>query len=110
MGVLKITREKSIQRIAEERAQKKFPNLEVLNSYWVWEDGQQKWYEVVLVDPNHPAIKKDKDIGWITAPQHHKRALRGLTPIQKKGRGLRKKGKGVEKARPSIRAKGRKLK
>ena len=35
MGVNKITQAKSIQRIAEERVAKKYPNLEVLNSYWV---------------------------------------------------------------------------
>jgi len=31
--------EKSKQVIAEEKAARKFPNLEVLNSYWVGEDG-----------------------------------------------------------------------
>ena len=35
MGMLKITMAKSIKRIAEERVARKFPNLEVLNSYWV---------------------------------------------------------------------------
>ncbi|MFH1788393.1 MAG: 50S ribosomal protein L15e [Candidatus Altiarchaeota archaeon] len=110
MGVNKITRGKSIQRIAEERANKRFPNLEVLGSYWLWEDGQYKWFEVVLVDPSHPVIRSDKDIGWIARPAQAKRVLRGLTPAGKKGRGLRRKGKGAEKVRPSIRAKGRKAK
>ncbi|MCL5984000.1 MAG: 50S ribosomal protein L15e, partial [Candidatus Thermoplasmatota archaeon] len=32
-GINKMTLSKSIQRIAEERAQRKYPNLEVLNSY-----------------------------------------------------------------------------
>ncbi|ODS42788.1 MAG: 50S ribosomal protein L15e [Candidatus Altiarchaeales archaeon IMC4] len=107
-GVDKITPKKSIQRIAEERVQKRFPNMEVLGSYWMWEDGQYKWFEVVLVDPAHPAIMTDKDVGWICEKQHTKRALRGLTPAGKDGRGLRNKGKGAEKLRPSIRAKGRK--
>ncbi|HDI73042.1 MAG TPA: 50S ribosomal protein L15e [Candidatus Altiarchaeales archaeon] len=110
MGVTKITPAKSIQRIAEERSQKKFPNLEVLGSYWLWEDGQYKWYEVILVDPNHPVIQSDGDINWICEKQHTKRVFRGLTPAGKRGRGLRKKGKGAEKVRPSIRAKGRKAK
>lgn len=109
-GVKKITLRKSIQRIAEERAQKKFPNLEVLGSYWIWEDGQYKWYETILVDKNHPVIQSDKDLNWICEKQHTKRVFRGLTPAGKKGRGLRKKGKGAEKVRPSIRAKGRKAK
>jgi large subunit ribosomal protein L15e len=65
MGVSKYTPAKSKQLIAEERTSRKYPNLEVLNSYWVWQDGRYKWYEIILVDPNHPAIKSDKDIGWI---------------------------------------------
>ncbi len=110
MGILKITPSKSIQRIAEERAQRKYMNLEVLGSYWLFEDGQYTWYEVVMVDPNHPAIKSDKDINWISENQHTKRVFRGLTPSGKKGRGLIRKGKGAEKIRPSLRAKGRKSK
>ncbi|MGD0548947.1 MAG: 50S ribosomal protein L15e [Candidatus Bathyarchaeia archaeon] len=62
LGVTKFTRAKSLKQIAEERVAKKFPNLSVLNSYYVWEDGTSKWFEVVLVDPNHPAIKKDDTI------------------------------------------------
>ena len=65
MGVTKYTPTKSKQLIAEERTARKYPNMEVLNSYWVWQDGRYKWYEVILVDPNHPAIKSDKDLGWI---------------------------------------------
>ena len=62
LGVTKFTRAKSLKQIAEERAAKKFPNLSVLNSYYVWEDGTSKWFEVVLVDPNHPAIKRDEAV------------------------------------------------
>ena len=104
-GILKITMGKSLQRIAEERASKKYPNLEVLNSYWVGQDGKQKYYEVILVDPHHPVIKSDPKINWIG--KHKDRAGRGLTSAGKKGRGMRKKGKGTEKNRPSIRAHGR---
>src|SRR5659263_738718 len=56
LGVNRLTARKSSQRIAEERASRKFPNLEVLNSYWVGQDGKSKWYEIILVDPNHPRI------------------------------------------------------
>ena len=65
MGVKKITGAKSLRQIAEERAAKKFPNLEVLNSYLVWEDGRYKWFEVIMVDPHHPAIQNDPKINWI---------------------------------------------
>ncbi len=105
-GILKITMGKNLQRIAEERASKKYPNLEVLNSYWVGQDGKQKYYEVIMVDPHHPVIKSDPKIDWIT--NQRGRAERGLTSAGKKGRGLRHKGKGAEKIRPSIRAHDRK--
>jgi len=62
LGVTKFTRGKSLKQIAEERAARKFPNLSVLNSYYVWEDGTSKWFEVVMVDANHPVIKKDETI------------------------------------------------
>ena len=65
MGVTKYTPAKSKRLIAEERAARKYPNLEVLNSYWVWQDGRYKWFEIVMVDPSHPAIKSDKDVGWV---------------------------------------------
>ena len=66
MGVSKYTPAKSIKLIGEERVARKYPNLEVLSSYWVWEDGRSKWYEVILVDPSSPSIKSDKDVGWIS--------------------------------------------
>ena len=69
MGVKKYTPAKSIKLIAEERVARKYPNLEVLNSYWVWEDGISKWFEVILVDTNSPSIRSDKDIGWISGNQ-----------------------------------------
>ena len=62
LGVTKFTRAKSLKRIAEERVARSFPNLSVLNSYYLWEDGTSKWFEVMLVDPNHPSIKKDETI------------------------------------------------
>ncbi len=104
MGVTKYKPAKSMRLIAEERAARKFPNLEVLNSYWVWEDGRFKWFEVIMVDPSHPVIKSDKDVNWICEGAHHGRAFRGLTSAGKEVRGLRHKGLGAEKIRPSRRA------
>lgn len=95
---------KSKQVIAETRASKKHENLEVLDSYWVVEDGNYKWYEVIMVDPNHPEIESDDDINWICDKEN--RVERGLTPAAKKSRGLRNKGTGAEKVRPSQAAKG----
>ena len=91
--------DKSKQAVAEEKVARKFPNLEVLNSYWVAEDGQRKWFECILVDRFHPSIKKDKDLRWLQTGKHKGRAARGLTSAGKKGRGLRNRGRGSEKTR-----------
>ncbi|MBN2154936.1 MAG: 50S ribosomal protein L15e [Candidatus Lokiarchaeota archaeon] len=104
LGVRKITTKKNLQRIAEERAAKRFPNLVTLNSYYLIEDGRHKWFEVILVDPNHPRIIEDPKINWITHSKNKRRAFRGLTSAGKRGRGLRKKGIGAEKIRPSLKA------
>ena len=113
MGIRKITMAKNTQRIAEERVNRHFPNLEVLNSYWVGKDGKHKFFEVIMVDPHHPAIIADKDLGWISPANYGKgrgshkgRAYRGMTSAGKRGRGLHNKGKGAEKLRPSLKARG----
>lgn len=85
--------------ICEQRANKKYVNCEVLNSYYVAEDGKNVWYEVILVDKAHPQIMNDKDLNWMVYKTG--RAFRGLTSAGRKHRGLRNKGKGSEKARPS---------
>ena len=104
-GIKKITMGKSIQRIAEERSATRYPNLEVLNSYWVGEDGKNKFYEVIMIDPEHPVIKADKNMGWVSSGSSHRgRAFRGKTGAGKRGRGLLNKGKGAEKLRPSLKA------
>ena len=107
-GITKITAGKSTQRIAEERTAKRFPNMEVLNSYWVGDDGKHHYYEVILVDPVHPSIMSDPKINWITDTSNKRRVLRGKTSAGQRGRGLHKKGRGAEKVRPSIRAQGSK--
>lgn len=85
-GRVRYTPKKSAQLIAEERAARRFPNLEVLNSYWVADDGVGKWFEIIMVDPCHPAIMKDKKINWIVNKRG--RVHRGLTYQGKKMRSL----------------------
>ena len=99
MGVNRINPGKNLRWIAEERTDRKFPNLEVLNSYWVAKDGERKWFEVILVDPNHPQIKNDDDINWICDEDQSGRVYKGKTSAAKKARGLNNKGKGAEKVR-----------
>lgn len=98
---------KNYQTIAEERANKRFRNCEVLNSYYVAQDGKHALFEVILVDPQHPAVQADPVISWISDKQHRARVFRGLTSSGRKSRGLRNKGKGAEKIRPSLRAHNR---
>jgi large subunit ribosomal protein L15e len=98
----KIPAKKSKQWIVEERVARKYKNLEVLNSYFVGEDGKSTWFEVIMVDKNHPQILADKSINWIADRQHRGRAFRGLTGAGKKSRGLLHKGEGAEKLRPSL--------
>ena len=89
--------------IAENRANKKFPNLEVLNSYNLAKDGKHYFYEVILVDYSRPEIKNDKTINWIGKGTNRNRTQRGLTSAGKKSRGLRNKSP-MNKNRPSVRA------
>lgn len=99
-GRIKYTPKRGKKAIAEQRVARKYPNMEVLNSYEIGDDGVYKWYEVILVDSNHPSILKDKKINWIASQV--RRIYRGLTSSGKKSRGLRNKGKGAEHIRPSV--------
>ncbi|MBS3091216.1 50S ribosomal protein L15e [Candidatus Pacearchaeota archaeon] len=96
----------SYQWVAEIRAQKKYPNLEVLNSYEVGKDGKHYFFEVIMVDPSKPEIMNDNTINWICDSSNRNRALRGLTGAGKKSRGMTSKSHDM-KVRPSQRAWGR---
>jgi len=89
--------------IAEQRTQRKYKNLEVLNSYPIGKDGINYFYEVILVDPSRKEIQNDKKLNWLAKGKSKKRAFRGLTSSAKKSRGLRhrsrrKKGKNIRKS------------
>jgi len=73
--------------VAEQRAARKYKNLEVLNSYWIGKDGMHYFYEVILVDPRRPEIMNDEKLKWIVNAKG--RVFRGLTSSAKKSRGLR---------------------
>jgi large subunit ribosomal protein L15e len=96
----------SYKWIAEQRVDRKYKNLEVLNSYLIGKDGVHYFYEVICVDPSKQEIKNDKKINWICKPVNQNRTLRGLTSAAKKSRGLRNKHP-TSKVRPSVRAGGR---
>lgn len=95
------------QWVAEIRAARAYPSLEVLNSYPLGNDGKHGFYEVIMVDPTRPEIAKDPNFKWMNTPGNSKRAERGLTSAGKKSRGLRSKSRNL-KVRPSLRAWNRK--
>lgn len=76
MGLVNFSHGKSLQKIAEEKAQRRFINTNVLGSYNVGEDGRHKWFEVVMVDTAHSNIKKNPKMRWASAPANKKKALR----------------------------------
>ncbi len=86
MGIRGFSTKKSLQLIAEERANKKYPNCEVLNSYWLAEDGKHKWFEVILLDRTNPSVLSDKEASRVVS--RRKRVYRGLTKSGRKLRGL----------------------
>jgi large subunit ribosomal protein L15e len=93
----------SYQWIAEQRAARKYPNLEVLNSYKTAKDGVHYYFEVILLDTARDEIKNDSNVNWLCNSQNKGRAFRGLTSAAKKSRGLRTKSRQL-KVRPSLRA------
>lgn len=88
--------QRSLKSTAEERVGRRCANLRVLNSYWINQDSTYKYYEVILVDPQHKSIRRDPRISWIVNPVHKHRESRGLTATGKKSRGLGK-GHGFNK-------------
>jgi len=91
-GVNQLKFVRNLRSVAEERAGKYCSNLRVLNSYWVNQDATYKYYEIIMVDPDHIVIRNDPRINWICNPVHKHRENRGLTSAGRKGRGLRVKG------------------
>ena len=102
-GIRKLKKERTHKSVAEERVGRKCSNLRVLNSYWVGQDASFKFYEIVMVDPSHKAIRRDPRINWIVSGKHAHRELRGLTATGVKARGMNQRGNSATKARPSRR-------
>lgn len=89
-GVNQLKFQRSLRSVAEERAGRYCGSLRVLNSYWVAHDSTYKYFEVIMVDPFHKAVRRDPRINWICKPVHKHRELRGLTAAGRKNRGMRK--------------------
>ncbi len=77
IGVVKHKVNVTMMEEAIQRAKKRYPNLHPLGAYWVAEDGLYKWYEVIMVDPYHPAVRSDKELKLPnTLLKHIERRLR----------------------------------
>ncbi len=74
----------SHRAMAEQRANRKYRNLEVLNSYWIGEDGNYKYFEIILADPSKSTVDT-------TAVLRRGRAFRGLTSAGNSGSPNKKK-------------------
>lgn len=93
---------KSLQARAEERAARRFDNCEVLNSYYVGEDGEYKFYEAIMVDRNSFSTDSDKQLMQLTNQKN--RVYRGLSASGRRHRGIIKKAFGTNLSRPSVRS------
>ncbi|MEO9364507.1 MULTISPECIES: 50S ribosomal protein L15e [Candidatus Nitrosocaldus] len=62
IGVVKIKQAESMKRVAERRVAERYPNMEVRGSYYLFEDGRYYWFECILVDKSHPAVKNDREL------------------------------------------------
>jgi len=62
LGVTRIKADDNMKTVAERRVVERYPNMKLLGSYFLYKDGKHYWYEVILADPSHPSITKDKEL------------------------------------------------
>jgi len=62
LGVTRIKADVSMKQVSENRVLERYPNMKLLGSYFVYKDGMHYWFEVILADPSHPRIAKDKEL------------------------------------------------
>ena len=62
LRVTRIKADDSMKVVSERRVLERYPNMKLLGSYFLYKDGMYYWYEVILADPSHPRIVKDKEL------------------------------------------------
>ncbi len=62
LGVTRIKQDDNMKTVADRRVLERYPNMKLLGSYFLYKDGKHYWYEVILADPSHPSISKDKEL------------------------------------------------
>merc|ERR1712198_433479 len=89
-GVNHLKAVRNLQSLAEERVGRRLGGLRLLNSYWVAQDSTFKYFETIMLDPQHDNIRKDPSVNWICKAGQKHRELRGKTSAGRKHRGLGK--------------------
>ena len=62
LGVTRIKADVSMKQVAERRVLERYRNMKLLGSYFLYKDGMHYWFEIILADPSHKRIAKDKEI------------------------------------------------
>jgi large subunit ribosomal protein L15e len=62
LGVTRIKADVNMKTVAERRVLERHPNMKLLGSYFLYKDGMHYWHEVILADPSHPRVSKDKEL------------------------------------------------
>ena len=62
LGVTRIKADVSMKQVAERRVLERYPNMRLLGSYFLYNDSIHYWVEIILADPSHPRIAKDKEL------------------------------------------------
>ncbi len=62
LGVTRIKADVSMKEVAERRVLERYPNMKLLGSYYLYKDGMHYWFEIILADPSHPRVSKDKEL------------------------------------------------
>ncbi len=62
LGVTRIKAAVSMKQVAERRVLERYPNMKLLGSYFLYKDGMHYWFEIILADPSHQSIAKDKEL------------------------------------------------
>ena len=62
LGVTRIKAAVNMKQVADRRVLERYPNMSLLGSYFIYKDGMHYWFEVILADPAHPRIIKDKEL------------------------------------------------
>ena len=62
LGVTRIKADVSMKQVAERRVLERYPNMRLIGSYFLYNDSIHYWFEIILADPSHPRIAKDKEL------------------------------------------------